>query len=218
MGSRIKRIRAYVEILLASVIVVALFIQFIYGLEITTLSSGSYIEQFFSYFTILSNLFVASVFVIEAIATLEHKSLTSRFDSVRGAAVFCILTTGLVYSLFLRGPGGQGEVVNSIPWINAVFHYIVPTIAALDWFVFPPKHRVNWSTIFNWLGLTIVYFILVEIGGYFTKTYPYFFLDPTKFRGYSGVLMGSATFLPFFLVFGFIVIASSNFQQRFRHH
>jgi hypothetical protein len=157
MGSRIKRIRAYVEILLASVIVVALFIQFIYGLEITTLSSGSYIEQFFSYFTILSNLFVAS-------------------------------------------------------------HYIVPTIAALDWFVFPPKHRVNWSTIFNWLGLTIVYFILVEIGGYFTKTYPYFFLDPTKFRGYSGVLMGSATFLPFFLVFGFIVIASSNFQQRFRHH
>jgi hypothetical protein len=204
--------RSLWQIALSALVTIALVIQFFYGLYHTS-TVIPYIEQFFSYFTILSNIFVAVLFAVEANNALRGKPSTLRFASVRGAAVFCILTTGIVYSLFLRGgPGHQDQLPFSIPWINSVFHYIVPTLVVFDWIIFPPKFRLNWSTIFTWLGLTIVYLCFVELAGLFTNTYPYFFLNPVMFRGYQGVLTASAIFLPFFLVFSLVVIGISNFQ------
>jgi hypothetical protein len=217
MALRIHIARSIWQIAFSAIVTVALVIQFFYGLYYTT-TVIPYIEQFFSYFTILSNIFIAVLFAVEARNTFRGILPSSRFASVRGAAVFCILTTGIVYSLFLRGgPGHQGQVDYSIAWINSIFHYVVPTLVVLDWIIFPPKYRLNWSTIFTWLGLTIVYLCLVELAGLFTNTYPYFFLNPVMFRGYFGVLMASAIFLPFFLVFSLAVVAASNIQYRIRN-
>jgi hypothetical protein len=217
MNSRILYIRSIALLALSALIVVSLCIQFTYGLELAMSSAGSYIEQFFSFFTVLSTIFVATVFFLEGKRTLRGGNMSSSFESVRGAAIFCILTTGIIYNFFPKGPGGHGgQVVDSIHVLNTLFHYIVPTIAVLDWIAFPPKNRITWSTLFSWFGLTIIYLILVELGGLLSKTYPYFFLDPTMFRGYSGVLFASASFLPFFLVFAVLVIGSANFQRRFR--
>jgi hypothetical protein len=208
---RIDTARGIAQLLICALIVVSLCIQFFYGLYYTT-DVLPYVEQFFSYFTILSNIFIAAVFGFDAYGTFRGTAASSKFASVRGAAVFCILTTGIVYSLFLRGPGHQGQVDYSIAWINSVFHYVVPTVVVLDWLVFPPNYRINWSTLFTWLGLTIVYLVVVEAAGIFTNTYPYFFLNPSMFHGYQGVLTASAVFRPFFLVFSLFVIASSNIQ------
>jgi hypothetical protein len=214
MVSRLARIRITYELFFSFAIVASLVIQYTYGFFHTSQSALDYTEQFFSFFTVLSNIFVAVIFAIDAHFLLQGKGCGSKFDSVRGAAIFCIIATGITYSLFLRGPGNQVEY--SIPFINQIFHHYVPVVAALDWLFFPPKNRMNWSTLFTWIGITLIYLVLVEFAGMLTHTYPYFFLDPEKFRGYRGILLGSAGFLPFFLVFATFVIGSSKSQHHVR--
>jgi hypothetical protein len=216
MTSRFPRVRITYEIIFSVAIFIAIVIQYSYGLFHKTESVFNYTEQFFSYFTILSNMFVAVVFAIDASLLLRRKVYSFRFDSIRGAAVFCIITTGLTYSLFLHGPGSHGQVPYSIGWVNEIFHHIVPLVAALDWLFFPPKNRMNWSTLFAWIGLTMIYAVLVELAGTMTHTYPYFFLNPELFRGYAGIFRASAGFLPFFLVFSLLVIGSTNSQRRIK--
>jgi hypothetical protein len=208
-------IRPSYQILLAFAIMIALGTQFIYGFALAP-HAFVYIEQFFSYFTIVSNLFVAGVFGIEAWHTFKREQTSHSFDAARGAAIFFILTTGLVYNLFLRGPHGEGQIAYSIAWVNDILHYIVPVAAVLDWLIFPPLKRLNWSTIFSWVGLTIIYLALVEIGGYFSGVYPYIFLDPTRFNGYVGVLRAGAAFLPFFTVFSVLVMGTAAIQRPIR--
>jgi hypothetical protein len=204
--------RSWYQVVFSILIVLALVMQFIYGVMVEKSHWVMYVGDFLSYFTILSNIFVAVVLSMEASASVRGVELSDRFHRMRGAAVFCIITTGVVYTFFLRGPGGQGEVQDSIPWINAVFHYIMPVAMTLDWVVFPPKRRVPWVSILRWIGLTLVYLIYVLLLGLVTKTYPYFFLDPTTFHGYSGVARASLAFIPFFLVFGTAVVLLSKIR------
>jgi hypothetical protein len=202
--------RTLYQLFFSALIVLALVIQFGYGIATDPGHCLQYIANFFSYFTILSNIFVAVVLSMEASASMRSIELSARFTRARGAAVFCIITTGIIYSFFLRGPGVQGQVQDSIPWINAVFHYIMPVAMAVDWTIFPPKTRVPWVHILRWIGLTVIYLIYVELLGLLTKNYPYFFVDPTTLHGYGGVLRASLAFIPFFLVFGVVVILLSR--------
>ncbi len=216
--SMLNRARSLFQLAISVLILITLTVQFIYGLSFVV-SLSTYILELLTYFTILSNIFVAVVFCVEGVNGLRGKHTSPRFETLRGAAVFCILTTGIVHTFFLRGPAlgmHQTVIENSFPWINDVFHMIVPSLVTLDWIIFPPKHRINWSTIFSWIGITLVYLFFVEIAGLFLKAYPYFFLDPTLFRGYRGVLFGSVAFLPFFFAFGIFLIGIANTQYFFR--
>jgi hypothetical protein len=214
MSIRIRTLRSGYQLLLAFITVSALAVQYLYGLRLTD-NPLSYTEQFLSYFTIASNIFVATVFSYESVRSLQGKALTQRFDFYRGAAVFCIIATGVTYALFLRGPGRIGQVEHSIAWINATFHYVIPSLVALDWLLFPPRRSLPWLWILGWFGISVLYVFAVLGGGFLTHLYPYFFLDPDRI-GYLGVSRASAGFLPFFLVFGFFVVATANIQQRFR--
>jgi hypothetical protein len=196
-------------------IVLALVIQFAYGITTDPVNCLHFIANFFSYFTILSNIFVAVILSMEASISMRGAQFSPRFTRARAAAVFCILTTGIIYSFFLRGPGGQGQVQDSIPWINAVFHYIMPVAMTLDWTLFPPKTRVPWIWILRWIGLTLIYLIYVELLGLLTKTYPYFFVDPTTLHGYGGVARASLAFVPFFVVFGAATVLLSKVRPAF---
>jgi hypothetical protein len=212
---RSSRIRSAYQIFVGVLILVSVCIQFFYGL-IHTPVAAPYIETFFSYFTIISNIFVGIVFCCEAFLSLKKQEPSAQFDSIRGAAVFFILTTGVVYGLFLHGPMGQEQIEYSLPIINSIFHQIVPVVAILDWIIFPPKHRLNWTTLFGWLGLTIIYAVLVELGGLLTNTYPYFFLNPTFLGGYNGVLRACMGFIPFLLVFSLFVLVTARANQWLR--
>jgi hypothetical protein len=205
------KLRAHFQLLLSILVSAALVAQFIYGLTLAQ-NPLTYMEQFLSYFTILSNILVALIFIGESISQYMKTPLPRSFQVWRGAAVFYILITGVVYALFLRGPGGHGQVAYSIAWINSVFHYLVPTLVVADWLIFCPRTRISWVHILSWISGTALYVIFVEVGGLMSHEYPYFFLDPTLFHGYSGVLRASLAFIPFFLVFGVLVIGSANSQ------
>lgn len=136
--------------------------------------------NFFSYFTILSNLVGALLFVYSG---LRGDVASRTVDMLRGAATVYLATTGIVYNLLLRDePVGVG-----LEWVNAVLHAIMPLAAVVDWLVFAPKHELRLNRTWLWLLFPIGYLVYSLIRGAATGWYPYPFLNPDRVGGYWGV-------------------------------
>jgi hypothetical protein len=135
--------------------------------------------NFFSYFTILSNILGAVVFVLLAVlgSRLPHA------DLLRGAAALYLTITFLVYALLLSGVG-LGIV---LAWVNNVVHRIFPIVVLLDWFLVRSSARLNQRQTWWWLAFPVLYLVYSLIRGAVTGWYPYPFLDPRRDGGYLGV-------------------------------
>lgn len=212
MKRYILNFRTFYQFSFAVLIIAALVTQFIHG----SFSGGftiGYIGLFISYFTILSNILVAAVLTKEASASLRRVPVSIRFDWIRAFSVFCIVTTGIIYSFFPHAPGGMMlQIPDALPWANLVFHRIMPIAIALDWLFYPPKHVVRWVSVIYWLLLTAVYAGYTQLLGLWSGVYPYFFLDPTKLHGYSGVLHACVAFIPFLLVIGGVIVLANKLR------
>jgi drug/metabolite transporter (DMT)-like permease len=91
--------------------------------------------DYFSYFTLLSNLFAAAMLLHGALRPAHTRSRT--VELLRGAAVVYILTTGIVYLLLLSGHAPV------YPWVNAILHYLMPVAVTLDWLSDSPSVRLD---------------------------------------------------------------------------
>jgi len=144
------------------------------------------VVNFFSFFTIESNLLAAVVLVAGAVLLLARRGEDPRWFAVlRLCAVTYMVTTGVVYNLLLRGiPLPQGA---TLPWSNEVLHVVVPIWLLLDWLLAPGRRRLRWAAVWVvvafpvlWAGYTLVRgpltFDAVKGADHW---YPYPFLDPS---------------------------------------
>ncbi len=133
--------------------------------------------DYFSYFTVLSNLFAAAMLLHGALGTTRERSRA--VEMLRGAAVVYILTTGTVYLLLLSGRAP------AYPWVNAVLHYLMPVAVTLDWLADPPRVRLDPArTILLLMAFPLVYVIYTLMRGAIVGWYPYFFVNPHRSGGY----------------------------------
>lgn len=77
-------------------------------------AAGYDVLNFFSYFTNLSNLFAAGVFIVGA---ATRRAPGSR-DLARYIAVVNMTIVGIVFALLLR----NDDLGALLPWVNAVLH------------------------------------------------------------------------------------------------
>lgn len=140
--------------------------------------------NFFSYFTIESNILVAVILLLSSLVTATF-GRSEQFGVLRGAATVYILTTGLIYFLLLRGL--EESLQTAIPWVNTVLHYIMPLAMILDWVINPPTKTITWKQAASWLVFPLLYVVYSLIRGPFVNWYPYPFLDP-RIGGYGRVL------------------------------
>lgn len=143
--------------------------------------------NFFSFFTIESNILVAVILLLSSVGTATF-GRSEQFGVLRGAATVYILTTGLIYFLLLRGL--EESLQTAIPWVNTVLHYIMPLAMILDWVINPPTKAVTWKQAASWLVFPLLYVVYSLIRGPFVNWYPYPFLDP-RIGGYGRVLLYS---------------------------
>lgn len=157
--------------------------------EITALSSKNIFipANFFSFFTIESNVFAAIILILSAIFMIQKKSYAT-FDLLRGAATLYMVTTGIVFSVLLAGI--ENSVLTAVPWDNTVLHYIMPIILIADWILDPPKKTISFKHGLLWLIFPLVYVTYSLIRGAIVGWYPYPFLNPAS-SGYLGVLVTS---------------------------
>ncbi|QWG33859.1 hypothetical protein E0M25_03630 [Bacillus mycoides] len=143
--------------------------------------------NFFSFFTIESNILGAVILLLSSVGTATF-GRSEQFGVLRGAATVYILTTGLIYFLLLRGL--EESLQTAIPWVNTVLHYIMPLAMILDWVINPPTKAVTWKQAASWLVFPLLYVVYSLIRGPFVNWYPYPFLDP-RIGGYGRVLLYS---------------------------
>lgn len=178
VNMRKRFIVAGYRLLFAVLTLVAMGVQ----LHQSVLNGGS-IVNFFSFFTIESNLIAAFVFVLSGVALLQDKQ-DDKLALLRGATALYMTTTGIVYVLLLSGL--EASLQTAVPWINAVVHYIMPAVVFLDWFICLPQQRVRFVRALWWLVFPVCYVIYSLIRGPLAHWYPYPFLDP-RAHGYAMV-------------------------------
>jgi hypothetical protein len=132
--------------------------------------------DYFSYFTELSNLFAAAIFLYGTVHLTGARSRT--VESLRGAAVVYMLTTGIVYAVLLSGHSV------AYPWVNTILHRVMPVAVALDWLIDPPRMRLELRQTILWMSFPLVYVAYTLARGAIVNWYPYFFVDPNRHGGY----------------------------------
>jgi hypothetical protein len=143
--------------------------------------------NFFSFFTIESNIFAAAIFIVSAVALWLNKSVKYA-AMLRGASTLYMVTTGIVFAVLLSGL--EANVLTAVPWDNTVLHYIMPLAVFFDWFIDPPKRIIVFKAAVIWLTYPIAYVMYSLIRGHIVGWYPYPFLDPDG-NGYIGVVITS---------------------------
>jgi hypothetical protein len=141
--------------------------------------------NFFSFFTIDSNLLTVVVFLIGAWCLIKGESPEPRWFSIGRASVTAYMaTTFIVYNLLLRGielPQGA-----TLAWSNEVLHVIAPLLVIVDWLFAPGRNRLEWKNIWIIVIFPLVWGIYTLIRGPLTFDavtgndywYPYPFMNP----------------------------------------
>ena len=161
------------------------------------------LANFFSFFTILSNLLAAVVLLIAAAWYLTRGRRDDTLVEPLGLSVALasvstyMVITGIVYNALLRGIAlPQGS--QPIPWSNETLHLIAPIFLLLDVLVAPRRRRMAWGTVWIVVVLPIVWVVYTLVRGPLVTNpvsgdpswYPYPFLNPANFaNGYGTVLL-----------------------------
>ena len=136
--------------------------------------AGFTLANFFSYFTVLSNIVAALVLLAGGLFAPS----TPMWEWLRGAATTCMVITGIVYALLLQGI----DVDVTYAWVNDVLHRVIPLVMLLDWIVVRAR-RLPERAWLTWLAIPLVYGVYTLIRGPIVDWYPYPFIDP-RGQGY----------------------------------
>lgn len=155
---------------------------------IATLQTGTSIINFFSFFTIQSNLLTALLLV--AIGSCMLAGIQKNIGYLRGATTLYMTTTGVIYFLLLSNDPNT----LLIPWVNTTLHYIIPAIVFLDWILFPPMTALSFKKALIWLAYPLAYLGYSLIRGSVVGWYPYPFINPDM-KGWGSVITTSIVIL-----------------------
>lgn len=138
--------------------------------------------NFFSYFTIQSNLIAVAVFLVGVAWWRTTPSMA--WELVRGAAVLVMTVTFVVFALLLSNT----DVDTALPWVNTVVHQIMPIAVVADWLIDPPDRRITFRQSLRWLTYPLLWIGYTFIRGQRAGWYPYPFLDPAN-GGYGSMAL-----------------------------
>ena len=158
--------------------------------------------NFFSYFTILTNILVAVGFTAPALAPTSGLGRLMAGANVRASMLVYIAVVGSIYYVVLRhlwSPTGLQL------WVDIALHYVTPVLMLIDWLAFSPKAGLRWSGPIRWLAYPVVYAAWTLAHGAMTGWYPYPFSDAAKL-GYPQVLLNFSGMMVLFALAGAIVV------------
>jgi hypothetical protein len=153
-------------------------------------SMATVVVNYFSYFTIESNLFAAVALISAGVWALTRRTQEPMWIAVLMAAATTFMAiTGLVYNILLRG-----LVPAAHPWANEILHLIGPLFLIVDLLVATPRRRLPWRAVGIVIAFPIVWAAYTLIRGEFVVSpltgdswwYPYPFLN-NHLHGYGVV-------------------------------
>ncbi len=162
--------------------------------------------RFFAFFTILSNLFGAVLWLW--LAARWRRTRTRTDDLLRGAATLYLIVTFVVVVLLLQG----AELSLSDRFVDLVVHKLFPILVVIDWILDPPETDLRMRDVALWLIFPVIWLALTLIRGAVDAWYPYPFLDPDN-GGYRSVAYHVIVIMAGFLVIAGGIIALGDFGR-----
>lgn len=158
--------------------------------------------NFFSYFTILSNILVALCLTLPLLSPSSKAGKFFARTTVQSAIAVYIFIVGLVYNLVLRkiwSPTGWQLLADNLLHVAAPLGYL------LYWYFYSPRHQLNWKDLLPWLFFPAAYLAYSLVRGQAVGWYPYPFLHAGQL-GYGQVALNSLAVLAAILAAGSILI------------
>jgi hypothetical protein len=145
----------------------------------SSIEAGRNIINFFSFFTIESNILGIILLVFLGMYNLfASGDTTKQFAFLRGGVTLYMTMTGIIYVMLLSG--NEDALQTTIPWVNIVLHYVMPAVILADWLAFPPREYLPFKRAILWVIFPIAYLFYSLIRGGFTQWYPYPFINPIE--------------------------------------
>jgi len=182
--------------------------------------------NFFSFFTVLSNIAAMVVLAVGATRAVVGPDSVERrpYATALAAATVYMTITGIVYNLLLRGiPLPQGTTV---PWANEILHVVGPLVLVADLLFAPRRRALPWSAALAALAFPLAWVVYTLVRGPLTTDpvtgapfwYPYPFLNPNNPTlspsGYGGVAVYVVGITIAFAVVAVVVVAIGRRRGR----
>jgi hypothetical protein len=169
---KMKRVLLY---LLAIIGWITLVVRIYLKITTSGLPLMESLVQFFSFFTVLTNLLVTIYCTVHLLSSNQQNrtNLFLRPDTLTALTVF-ILMVGTVYHLVLKSlwnPEGLLMITDEI------YHTFVPLGTLALWIVSTNNRLGNLKNLFSWMLYPILYLLFILIIGSFSDFYPYPFLN-----------------------------------------
>lgn len=168
---------------------------------------------YLGYFTVLTNLFVALVLTLPAVAAASFWGRFFARAPVQVCAAISIVLVGFSYHFLLRNiwdPQGW-------QWLaDVLLHYAVPTLFGLYWLgIAPGKQGLRWWVPLAASAYPLAYFVYAMVRGVWLGSYPYPFIDLNAL-GYAAVLRNALGLLAGFVLVGFVFLVVGKRVERLR--
>ncbi len=162
--------------------------------------------NFFSYFTILTNILVALALTLPWLAPQSALGQLFLRPTVRTAiASYIIIVMAVVYFI-LR------HLTNLTGWdlvADVILHYVMPILFVIDWLFLVPKETLKAKDGLVWLAFPVIYLVWTFIHGAYSGFYPYPFLNVGEL-GLTRVLLNEAGLLVIFLILGLALVTGGR--------
>lgn len=166
--------------------------------------------NFFSYFTILTNILAALALTLPWLAPQSALGEFFSRPTVRTAiAAYIIIVMTIVYFVLRHLTELQG-------WdfvADLLLHYVMPVLFVIDWLFLVPKQTLKMTDSLRWLAFPIIYLVWTFIHGAYSSFYPYPFLNGAEL-GNARVLLNEAGLLMIFLVVGFVLVSGGRLLDK----
>jgi hypothetical protein len=177
---------------------------------INSIENERSISNFFSFFTVQSNLLAAGLLIAVGIYGLIGGA-GKQIPYIRGALTLFMTMTGIIYILLLSG--NEVSLQTTIPVVNVVLHYIMPVVVLLDWLIFPPKKRLDFKVALLWLAYPMFYLVYSLVRGAIVDWYPYPFIDPVV-SGWVNVIGISLTLAVSTVILIWLLVLRTTLRPR----
>ena len=222
----IEKKQFYYTLLISIFSLTILITNFILNDIMISVGSGK-LNQF-AFFTIQSNIIVAIFFTITTVANffgLKKIYYFLNLPYVRGTVTIWILITGIVFT-FMLYPVFIASIVKTHKkfiirdqFYQIALHMIIPVIDVINTLSYKYKKKTKFKYLFILAIIyPLVYEIIIEICGIWTKKYPYFFLNVhgeingKMGNGYLAVILWTIVLILFFAIIIFFVTKKFNYN------
>jgi len=156
---------------------------------------GVMLLRFFCYFTILTNLLAALVFLRIGLGRPGSASLVT-------AVTGYMLVVGIIHYFFLRGLRelNGGELV-----ADEFLHVVLPFSCLVYWVILVEKGGLRWRSAVVWLGYPLGYILWILVVGAVTGFYPYPFADVGRLGYPRALANGGMILVGFWIVFTVLI-------------